>query len=167
MRARFVAHSALIAALYAALTIGLAPISFGEQQFRIAEALCVLPAFTPAAIPGLFVGCLISNTLSFMGLPDMIFGSLATLAAALLARRISKAGTGGHGLLRIALVPLPAVLVNAVAIGAMLAIFLSIPFGAAALGVAIGQAGACYGLGVPLYLLMANLERRNILALDK
>ena len=59
----FLVQSAMIAAIYVVLTIVFAPISFGQIQFRIAEALTILPAFTPAAIPGLFVGCLIGNIL--------------------------------------------------------------------------------------------------------
>ena len=57
------AQGAMIAAIYVVLTILFAPISFGPVQFRIAEALCILPFFTPAAVPGLFVGCLLSNLL--------------------------------------------------------------------------------------------------------
>lgn len=78
----YLAYGAAIAAVYVALTMAFAPISFGAIQFRISEALCVLPYFTPAAIPGLFAGCFLSNLL--MGSPwDMIFGSLATLIGAL------------------------------------------------------------------------------------
>ena len=65
------------------LTIVFAPISFGQIQFRIAEALTILPAFTPAAIPGLFVGCLIGNILGGAILPDIIVGSIATLLGAI------------------------------------------------------------------------------------
>ena len=57
------AQGAMIAAIYVVLTILFAPISFGPVQFRISEALCILPFFTPAAVPGLFVGCLLSNLL--------------------------------------------------------------------------------------------------------
>ena len=80
-------QGAMIAAIYTALTVSLAPISFGVIQFRVSEALCVLPFFTPAAVPGLFIGCLLSN---FMGMLmwtavilDVVFGSLATLIGAL------------------------------------------------------------------------------------
>ena len=59
----FLAYGAAIAAIYVALTMAFQPISFGPVQFRISEALCILPFFTPAAIPGLFVGCLIGNIL--------------------------------------------------------------------------------------------------------
>lgn len=59
----FLAQSAMIAAIYVVLTVILAPFSYGEVQVRVSEALTILPVFTPAAIPGLFVGCLISNIL--------------------------------------------------------------------------------------------------------
>ena len=72
----FLTQAAMIAAIYVVLTYVFAPFSFGEVQVRIAEALTILPAFTPAAIPGLFVGCLIGNTLGGAILPDIICGSL-------------------------------------------------------------------------------------------
>ena len=73
--------SAVIAALYAALTMLLAPISYGPIQLRLSEALTVLPILLPQAVPGLFVGCLIANLYTGM-LTDIVFGSLATLIAA-------------------------------------------------------------------------------------
>lgn len=76
-------HGAMIAAIYTVLTIAFAPVSFGVVQLRISEALCVLPFFTPAAVPGLFVGCLLSNMLGGAAPLDVIFGSLATLIGAL------------------------------------------------------------------------------------
>lgn len=76
------AQGAMIAAIYVVLTILFAPISFGPVQFRIAEALCILPFFTPAAVPGLFVGCLLSNLLCGAMPLDVVFGSLATLIGA-------------------------------------------------------------------------------------
>ena len=78
----FLAQSAMIAAIYVVLTVILAPFSYGEVQVRVSEALTILPVFTPAAIPGLFVGCLISNILGGCILPDIIFGSIATLLGA-------------------------------------------------------------------------------------
>ena len=68
----------MIAALYAGLTILLAPISYGMIQIRVAEMLMVLPFFTAAAVPGLFVGCLVANNYGGYGLPDIVFCSLAT-----------------------------------------------------------------------------------------
>jgi len=156
---RFITHAALVAAVYAALTIWLAPISFGQQQLRFAEALSILPAFTPAAIPGLFIGCLISNTVSFFGLPDLIFGSLATLISSLLTYKLSQVLKERGATINAVLLPLPPVLINAVAIGALIAIMTGINFEIAALGVAIGQLLSCYGLGAPLYLLLRGYLR--------
>ena len=77
----FVARAALIAALYVAFAV-LLP-SNGVIQLRVAEALTVLPVFTPAAVPGLFIGCIIGNILSGCVIWDVVFGSLATLIGAL------------------------------------------------------------------------------------
>ena len=77
-----VAYGAAIAAVYTVLTMVFAPISFGPVQFRISEILCVLPFFTPAAVPGLFVGCFLSNLLCGAAGLDIVFGSLATLIGA-------------------------------------------------------------------------------------
>ena len=79
----FLTQAAMIAAIYVVLTYLFAPISFGEIQVRIAEALTILPLFTPAAIPGLFVGCLLGNIAGGALLPDIVFGSLATLTGAI------------------------------------------------------------------------------------
>lgn len=78
----FMTYGAMIAAIYVALTMLFAPISFGPVQFRISEALCILPFFTPAAVPGLAVGCLLSNIFCGAMMPDIIFGTLATLIGA-------------------------------------------------------------------------------------
>ena len=78
----FMTYGAMIAAIYVALTMLFAPISFGPVQFRISEALCILPFFTPAAVPGLAIGCLLSNIFCGAMMPDVIFGTLATLIGA-------------------------------------------------------------------------------------
>lgn len=84
--AKSLAIGGLIAALYVVLTLlsTALGLSSGVIQVRISEALCILPVFTPAAIPGLFIGCLVANLLSGAVIWDIIFGSLATLAAAFL-----------------------------------------------------------------------------------
>ena len=76
---RKIAFSAVVAAVYAALTMLLAPISYGVLQFRISEVLCILPFFFPSTVWGLFIGCAISNILSTYGLLDVVMGSAATL----------------------------------------------------------------------------------------
>ena len=79
---QYLVQGALIGAVYVVLTLVFAPLSFGEIQVRFAEMLTILPFFTPAAVPGLFVGCLLANILGGAILPDIIFGSLATLIGA-------------------------------------------------------------------------------------
>lgn len=143
---RFLTESAVIAAIYALLTIIFAPISYGLLQVRIAEALTVLPAFTPAAIPGLFVGCIIANIIGGNGPLDIIFGSLATLIAAFLSYKMPKRY----------LVPLPPVVVNALIVGYILSYILKVSLPVAIGWVALGQVIACYGLG---YLLMLQLDK--------
>ena len=86
----FITQAAMIAALYVALCMVFAPISYGEVQLRVAEALTILPVFTPAAIPGLAIGCFIANLTGGGILPDMIFGTAATLIGAVGTRLLKK-----------------------------------------------------------------------------
>lgn len=143
-------RAAMIAAIYAVLTLLFAPISYGMIQVRISEMLMVLPFFTPAAIPGLFVGCLIANIFGGYGVLDIVFGSLATLLSAFLVAKIDNKF----------LVPLPPVIVNALVVGFVLHLVLEIPFYLTAFWVGVGQLIACYGLGLPLLLLLE--KRRHI-----
>lgn len=85
-------QAAMIAALYVVLTFIANALGLANQaiQVRFSEALTILPYFTPAAIPGLFIGCLLSNILTGCAVPDIIFGSLATLIAAILTRKLRK-----------------------------------------------------------------------------
>ena len=89
----FMTQAAMIAAIYVVLTYIFAPFSFGEVQVRISEALTILPIFTPAAIPGLFVGCLIGNILGGAILPDIVFGSIATLIGAFFTWKLRDIST--------------------------------------------------------------------------
>ncbi len=103
----FITEAAVIAALYAVLVLVFSFSSFGPIQFRIAEALTILPYFTPAAIPGLTIGCFLSALLAGADILDIVFGSLATLIAAVLSYKLRK-----HKFL----VPIPPILANAVII---------------------------------------------------
>ena len=103
----FMAQAAMIAAIYVVLTMLGASFAFGEVQIRFSEALTILPAITPAGIPGVFLGCLISNILGGAILPDIIFGSIATLIGALFTCSSSSdpvydadSRSGGSDLLR-------------------------------------------------------------------
>lgn len=164
---RRLTQTAMIAALYAAITFAAFYISFGAVQYRISEALTVLPVFTPVAVPGLSIGCMLANLVGFfigvnpLGWLDAIVGTAATLLAALATRWI---GNRTKGIGRYLLAPLPPVLLNAVIVGAELAfVFTPDAFWAGYLSMAvpvlIGQAVVCYGLGVPLMLL---LQRREL-----
>lgn len=77
-----ITQGAAIAAVYVALTMIVAPIAFGPVQFRISEALCVLPYFLPSAVPGVTVGCFLANLLCGAAPLDVVFGSIATLIGA-------------------------------------------------------------------------------------
>ena len=90
MNTQSLTRGAIIAALYAALTLLLAPISYGEVQIRIAEALTLLPVLMPEAVPALVIGCLIANILGGCTVLDIVFGSLATLLAALCTRALRR-----------------------------------------------------------------------------
>ena len=78
----------MIAAAYVVLTVAFAPFSFKEIQVRISESLTILPMFTPAAVPGLAIGCLLANILGGAVLADIIFGALATLVGAVGTRML-------------------------------------------------------------------------------
>ncbi len=82
-KTEYLAKTAVIAALYAVLTYAVAPIAYGPIQFRISEALTILPIFCPASIPGLTVGCVLANILSTVDPIDMVLGPIATLLACL------------------------------------------------------------------------------------
>ncbi len=86
----FVTQAAIIAALYVVLIVVFKPISYGVIQVRFAEILTVLPFFTPAAIPGVTIGCLLSGILTGASIPDIIFGSMATLIGAIVSYRIRR-----------------------------------------------------------------------------
>ncbi len=135
---------AIIAALYAAVTIVLAPFSYGMIQVRVSEALTVLPFIFPESVLGLFIGCLIANIYGGLGAVDIIFGSVATLVAGYLTSKMPS----------ILLAPLPPVVVNAVVVGFILNYVLEAPLLASMLYVGIGQLLACYFLGLPLLYLL-------------
>lgn len=150
---QFLTQSAMIAALYAVLTLLAAAVNlaYGPIQFRFSEALTILPIFTPAAIPGLTLGCLISNIWSGYGVADMVFGTLATLLAAVVTRMLRNIRYKNVPWLA----PLPPVLFNAVIVGLEIAVlspggFVWAGFFSAALSVGAGELVICYALGLPL-----------------
>lgn len=138
-------QAAMIAAVYVVLTYVFAPFSFGEIQIRIAEALTILPVFTPAAIPGLFIGCLIGNILGGAILPDILFGSLATLTGAVFTYILRKKNTF--------LAPLPPITANTVVVPFVLRFGygVALPIPLMMLTVGIGEMISCGVLGLVVY----------------
>jgi uncharacterized membrane protein len=164
-----VAVAGIIAALYAVLAYFAAVfnVAYGPVQCRFSEALCVLPFFFPEAAPGLFVGCLAANLLSPYGPLDIVFGSLATLLAAVWTARTRRKW----------LAPLPPVVCNALIVGAVIAIETTpggltaafwTSFAYNALTVGAGEAVACYVLGgVLLELLPKSRGLRRYMAPER
>lgn len=160
MSARKLTLSAAVAAVYAVLTMVLAPISYGEVQLRISEVLCILPFFFPCTAWGLFAGCLIANLLSPIGVLDIVFGSLATLLAALCTAAIGKTG---RGWLQSVLACLMPVLFNAVIVGAVIAVSSTArPFSAAGLA-SFGVSAVWVGLGEFIVLFVIGLPMVRVL----
>lgn len=132
---RFLCLSAIIAALYAGLTLCLPALSYGALQCRLSEALTLLPLVLPQAVPGLAVGCLVANLLSPVGLWDVLFGTLATLVAALCTRKLRQ-----HPLLAAAC----PVICNGLIIGPMLSMVYQLPALLTIGQVAAGEAVAVF-----------------------
>ncbi|MEA5010915.1 MAG: QueT transporter family protein [Angelakisella sp.] len=152
--------SGLIAAAYTALSLALAPFSFGYAQVRVSEALTLLPLFSPNAIWGVTLGCAITNGIGAamglnFGIVDIVFGTLATLVSALLTARLSKPRVAGLPLLA----PLPPVLINAVVVGLELWYFTGAPLLLCMVGVGVGQLVSCYGLGL---ILVKAMEKTGV-----
>lgn len=151
----FIVHAAVIAALYVVLTLAANALGLANYaiQIRFSEALSILPLFTPAAIPGLFIGCILSNFLTGCLLWDIVFGSMATLLGALgtyFLRRFPKW-----------LAPLPPIIANTLIIPFVLAYVYhfegSIPYFMATVG--IGEIISCGVLGLLLYNMLAKYRK--------
>jgi len=155
-RVTFITQAAMIAAIYVVLTVFISAFNLasGAIQVRISEALTVLPAFTPAAIPGLFIGCLISNTVTGCVPLDIVFGSLATLIGACgtyLLRRFKFAA------------PIPPILANTLIVPFVLTYAYQIPGGIPylMLTVGIGEVISCGVLGMIVYGVLSRY--RNVI----
>lgn len=151
-------QAAMIAAVYVVLTYVFSAFSFGQVQIRIAEALTILPVFTPAAVPGLFIGCLIGNITGGAVLPDIIFGSLATLAGAIGTRLLRKKNP--------IVCTLPPILSNVIVVPLVLrfAYGVLLPIPVMMLTVGIGEVIGCGVLGVGLYTVLKKYKETIFLS---
>lgn len=150
----FVVEAAVIAAIYAGLTYfaAILNVAYGGIQFRFSEALTILAVFSPAAIPGLTIGCFLGNITSPYGLIDIICGTLATLIAAVLSYKTRNIRFKDLPLLS-AFFP---VLANAIIVGLEITLFMPEGFKfeaflISAFQVGFGELVICYGLGIPLH----------------
>lgn len=146
----FLTQAAVIAALYIVLTFIASAfgLSSGVIQIRFSEALTILPYFTPAAVPGLFIGCLLSNLLTGAAIPDIIFGSLATLIGAIFTRKLRKYKW---------MAPIPPILANVLIIPFVLLWAYGIrPLWFSFITIAIGEIISCGILGM---LLLFTLQK--------
>ncbi len=155
---RQMAAAAMIAAIYAALTLLLPVPQYEGVQLRVAEAMTVLPFFLPEAIPGLAVGCFLANLLGSPMVADWIFGTAATVLAALWTARMPSRR----------LAPLPPVICNAFIVGAEVAWFFPMEgmgfwaaYGINILTVGLGEALACFVLGTLLLRVLEPVLRRR------
>jgi len=152
---KIICFNAVIAALYIALTMALAPISYGVIQLRVAESLTILPAVLPFSVIGLFIGCAISNSISLFGIYDVIFGSLITLLAGLLTSKLKNKW----------LAPLPPIVLNAFGlpliwylIGSETVYWVNV------FSIFVSQTVILYLLGVPLLVLIKKTVAKKFFA---
>ena len=150
----FLTQAAMIAAIYVVLTIVFQPFSFGQIQVRIAEALTILPLFTPAAIPGLYIGCMIGNILGGSVLPDIIWGSLATLIGAVFTYLLRKQSRY--------LAVLPPIVSNTVIVPLILryAYGILLPIPLMMLTVGIGELISCGVLGIIIHSALRKYQHK-------
>lgn len=149
---RYITEASAIAALYTVVTIAIGPLGSAAIQCRIPEAFCVLAIFTPAAIPGMTIGCLVSNVATGCLWQDILFGTLATLIGVIGARLLRHIWW---------LAPLPTVAANTIMIPWVLAYAYQVPegIGFLMLTVGIGEVISAYVLGIALYFALRKNAR--------
>jgi uncharacterized membrane protein len=155
LKTNYLVRIAFIAALYTTINLVFAPISYGPMQIRIAEALTVLPYIDPAAIGGLFLGCILANLWGGLGIADVLGGSLCTLIAALLTYKMKRP----------IYAPMPPVVINSLGVSLYLHILFKLPYWLTVSYIFMGQLIACYLLGYPLLLIF--LKRKIWIYTDK
>lgn len=152
---KYITKSGLIAAIYCVLTLLLGSLSFGQikgVEFRISEAMTILPFFMPEAIPGLFIGCFLANILGGFGPVDFIFGSLTTLVAAYLTSKMPNKY----------LATLPPVLLNAIIVSIWVCRFTGLPYFVTVGTIGFGEFVTASICGVLLASIFERVSKKRI-----
>ncbi len=141
MKVRYITKAAVIAVLYVVLTYVMGLMSFNPLQLRLSEGLTILPLIEPAAIPGLFVGCILANLQSPFGIIDILGGSLVTLLAAFLTSKAKNFWMG----------TLPPIILNALFVSIWVSYFAKTPYLITAGGIALGEGISVIAFGYVIY----------------
>lgn len=149
-----IARTAIIAALYAVVTLALAPISYGAVQFRISEIMVLLAFFDPFYIGGLTLGCLLSNMLGPNGIADVIFGTIATFISVYAVSLTGKYIRNNTKALVVA--SLWPTIFNGLIVGIMLKVLYDLPLVLSVLEVAAGEFVVVTIVGVPVIKMIAD-----------
>ena len=150
---KYLSEVAIIASIYVILTVGLSWLSYGQIQFRVAEALLVLALYRKSGIAGLILGCFIANIFSPIGWPDILFGTLGSTFAVYGIYRLRAQN------IFIALIP--GVIFNALLVALELKLFFNLPYFLSAAYIGIGQTIVIYALGIPLYYTLKKIKFKN------
>ena len=154
MQNRKITIIGLIAALYAVVTLSLGTFAYGPIQFRISEILMFLPLFGKEYIIALTIGCFLANVLGTLGLPDIIFGTLATLISAILVYYTPRMIKNEK--YRLFIASLWPTVINALIVGWELYKFFGLPFMLSAMQVAFGEFVVITIIGLPLFKMVNN-----------
>ncbi len=153
-KTREVARVGIIAAIYCVVTLALGFISYGPIQFRVSEVLMFLPLLSKEYIVALTLGCFLANVIGPYGVPDIIFGTLATLISSVLVYLTPKLfGKNKYTLLIASIWP---TIINALIIGWMLYKFVGLPFALSAFEVALGEFVVITIVGLPIFKMVNN-----------
>ena len=145
-KTKYLTRGAMIAGLYIVITYLLSPVSFGPLQFRLSEALTVLPILFPESVPALFVGVLLSNIFGGLGMVDIIGGSLTTLIAAYFTYRYRDS----------IFAYLSPVVFNGFLVSSYLHVLYELPYWITVLQIAVSEAVVVFLVGYPLIRYLKN-----------
>lgn len=148
---KYITRAGVIAAIYVVLTVVLGEFSYGHIQVRVSEALTILPLIDNAAIPGVFVGCMLANIFGGYGLADIVFGSLITLIAAYLTSKMPNK----------ILAVIPPVVLNAIFVSIWVSKLQGFPYGLTVITIGLGEFFSVAGLGMLVLIAIDRIRVRK------